>query len=171
MSSLLHSAAGGTQGVLVQDDKRSCDEFFFGNDELFQPDQLANLYCSEDPNWGDAAFNTPWWPNVGGLVGDLGADVSMLQRAAWWGDPQVNSGCNGRFSFAGITRTAAGAPLAGATVRCFRTSTDELVAKVTSGANGYYLATTPYGDAHYLTVHASTSPPIAGASVDTLTAG
>ena len=61
--------------------------------------------------------------------------------------------------------------LPNATVRAFRTSSNELVSQVLSDANGYYIATTPYGDGHFLTVHAATVPPVAGASIDTLTPG
>lgn len=170
MSSLVGAAQ--PQFILITNDKRVCDERFFGNDELYFPNIIANFWCNEDADWGVPEFTSPWWPRGGAmLAGDLGADVSMLSSARWWGDPWLLSGCNGRFSFVGITRNQNGAPVDGVTVRCFRTSSNELVASVVSDANGYYLATTPYADAHYLTAHKASSPPIAGATIDTLTPG
>jgi hypothetical protein len=69
----------------------------------------------------------------------------------------------------GVTRDQYGSPLGNCTVRCFRTSSGELVSQVTSDANGNYVATSPYSDQHFLTVHKTLSPDVAGASVDTLT--
>lgn len=171
MSGAIGNALGLGIG-LIPSNASVADELYFGSDELYFPDPVLNLYVKEDPwPWGPAIqFSSPWWPNAGSLGGDAGTN-NLLQQASWWGDPWLYAGCNGRWSFVGITRDSSGNALPFAIVRCFRTSTDELVSKVTSDANGYYIATTPYGDEHYLTVHASTSPPVGGASSDNLTPG
>lgn len=152
-----------------------CDSQWFGGDERFQPDPLLSSFSRARNDtlefFGTYSWASPWWPAGGMFVGDAGADVSMLDGADWWGDPWILSGCNGRLAFVGITRTASGVPVGGMTVRCFRTSSVELVSTVLSDANGYYVATTPYADGHFLTTHKATSPPIAGATIDTLTPG
>lgn len=157
--------------VLSRQDLRAGDEAYFSSEDWCLPQVIADVLRPEEPVYG-IGFINPWWPAGTGFLGDQGVDLSLIPDASWWGDPWASVGaCNGRLSFVGITRDANGKPLPNATVRCFRTSTNELVATVTSNANGYYNATTPYGDAHFLTVHAATSPPVAGASVDTLTPG
>ena len=115
-------------------------------------------------------YVNPWWPNAGNLLaGAFGAgDGQIHNYAPWWQEPWVRSGCNGRLAFVGYTRDAYGSPLGGVTVRLFRTSSDVLVAKVVSDANGYYTATSPYLDAHYMVVHKTGTPDVAGASVDTI---
>ncbi len=157
--------------VLGRQDLRAGEDAWFSSEDWCQPGVIADMLRPEEPIYG-AGFVGPWWPAGTGFVGDQGADLSLLPDSSWWADPWINyGGCNGRFSFIGITRDANGNVLPNATVRAFRTSTNELVAKVTSNANGYYNATTPYADGHFLTVHAATSPPVAGASIDTLTPG
>lgn len=166
----------GWGNVVRPDDNSNCDEAFFGNDELFFPDPLLATFDFARNDIADVlgawGFRTPWWPKHSGFAGDLAADVAVIDRAPGTRDNVwLLSGANGRYAFAGITRDANGTPLPNCTVRCFRTSTDELVSKVTSDANGYYLATSPYSDAHYLTVHCSTPSSTGGASSDNLTPG
>lgn len=168
MSANLGNALG-LGNVLSQPNRQHCDEDFFGNDELFFPDPWANLYAREDVWFGVATFRTPWWPSTAAnmFLGDQSADISMLSdRIYRYSDPWPNlpGGANGRLGFVGYTRDAYGSPLANCTVRCIRTSTNELVSQVTSNANGFYIATTPYSDAHFLVVHATG---VAGATVDT----
>lgn len=110
-------------------------------------------------------FRSDWWPAGTGLVADGGISDVMTGYGAF--DPYPVSGCNGRLLFNGITRDQHGSPLANCTVRCYRTSTHELQDVVTSDVNGAYRLTTPYSDAHFLTVHGSS---VAGASIDTVTA-
>ena len=118
-----------------------------------------------------ANYATPWWPGTRGFLADTGLDDMMLTSVGW-GWEWTLSGCNGRLGFKGITRDQYGSPLGGCTVRLFRTSTDELVAKVTSDpSTGAFIATTPYADGHYMTVHKAGTPDIAGASVDTIIPG
>lgn len=82
------------------------------------------------------------------------------------------SGCNGRLAFVGVARDFNGSPIPAAKVRCFRTSSVELVSSVVCDANGHYVATTPYVDGHFLVVHGlSGSTPVSGASIDTVIPG
>lgn len=167
MSGLISSAFP----VLSCQDLRAGDEAFFSSENWCLPQVIADVLRPEEPVYG-IGFVNPWWPAGTGFLGDQGADLSLIPKQSWWGAPWVSVGaCNGRRAFVGITRDANGSPIAGATVRCFRASSDELVSKVTSDANGRYEATTPYADAHYLTVHLASSPPVAGATIDTLTPG
>lgn len=116
-------------------------------------------------------FYTPWWPTRGGaLLADTGiSDVLRGVEVAL--DLYPVAGCNGRFGISGITRDQYGSALGLCTVRLFVTATDELVARVTSDANGAFIATSPYGVGvpHYMTVHYGGT--VAGASVDTLIPG
>lgn len=163
---------GALSSVALLDypDKRHQDEYFSDNEDLFMP----GIVLSYDWNAVIEAsgFCSPWWPSAGnlmtgGLAGDV--DTGVMRRSAQHSDMWRSFGTNGRLAFVGFTRDSAGAPIAGCTVRAFRTSTDELVSRVTSDANGRYEATSPYLEAHYITVHKTGSPDIAGASVDTLT--
>jgi hypothetical protein len=162
VSSLVN--VSGTLRVIVSD-RDAGDPWFHSSENRLLPEILVMLpdeYMLE-------AFRSPWWPSRSSMMaGWDGVDnvLTAEQRYAW---PRVVSGCNGRLGFVGYTRDQYGSIVANCTVRCFRTSTDELVAKVTSDANGLYYATSPYSDAHYLTVHKSGTPDIAGASIDTLT--
>lgn len=173
MSGYIGNALLGTT-LLVPDDKRAMEDDWGAGDDCFFPDPLCNLYMRSDLFYGTPSFRTAWWPCNGGLMpGDLGLDVSMLQEVAWWGDCWGNlpGGCNGRLVFIGVTRDANGTPIGGATVTLIRTSTREVVSIVTSNANGRYVATTPYGDQHFLTMHYAGPPAIAGASIDSLLPG
>lgn len=141
------------------------DDPWWGNEDLFPGPGIMSLQ-NREVVLGTPGDATPWWPRRGSLMGGFdGVDEnSMLARAAWWGDPWLLSGASSRLAFVGITRDQYGSPLAGCTVRCFVTSTDELVAKVVSDANGAYTATSPYNVDHYLVVH-SADGTVAGASV------
>lgn len=147
------------------------DDFWFGNEDLVPGPCLTQLQNRECV-LGQPSDATPWWPRRGNLMGGWdGVDENtILARNPWWGDPWVLGGRNGRLGFVGVTRDQYGSPLGGCTVRCFVTTTDELVARVVSDAAGNFIATTPYGGtAHYLTIH-SADGSVAGASVSTLQA-
>lgn len=160
MSGFVSTNATGMP-VLGADDVRHADPFYFGIDDLVQPEPTIELRWTSEPEV--RGFQSLWWPGSSGMLGDAG-DVGVTQ-STWWGFPWTVSGCNGRLGFVGYTRDQFGSPLANCTVRCIRTLTNEIVSTVTSDANGYYIATTPYSDAHILTVHGAN---VAGASVDTL---
>lgn len=119
---------------------------------------------------GTPYYQNIWWPGTTGILGDdAGFGIDDMSLPVWWDMPWRVSGCNGRFAFAGITRDAFGTPLPGCTVRLYRTATNALQAIVTSDPyTGAYIATSPYNDAHFLTVHKASTPPVAGATVDTL---
>lgn len=117
------------------------------------------------------SWRTPWWPTGGALLGDTGLSDVASEDIGWFVEWANRGGCNGRLGFNGVTRDQYGSPLGGCTVRLFRTSTDELVAKVTSDSNGAFLATSPYSDGHYMTVHQAGPPAVAGATIDTIIPG
>ena len=158
--------------VLTWDDKRNQDEAYSDNEDIV-PTPVLYSY-----DWNSTieaiGFVSPWWPNRGPLLGgwgDGGTDAMFLDIAAKHTDMWRSFGSNGRLAFVGYTRDAYGSALGDCTVRLFRTSTDELVSKVQSNANGFYQATSPYLEAHYMTVHKTGTPSVAGASVDTIVPG
>lgn len=169
MSDLVGNAM--PQFVLGQRDYWNGEDYYFGNEDLIPGGGELSMQDREAA-LGAPGYATPWWPRGGTLMGgwDGVGENQLLARNPWWGDPWVISGCNGRLGFVGVSRDQYGSPLGGCTVRCFVASTDELVARVTSDANGNFIATTPYGaTAHYLVVH-SADGTVAGASVANLTA-
>jgi hypothetical protein len=134
------------------------------------PVDLTSAYQGEDQG-----FVSTWWPRRSAIFGAqldgvdeglLGANLLTLPplHSFQW----VSGGANGRLGFVGVTRDAFGSPLGGCTVRCHRSSNGELVSQVTSNEFGAYTATSPYLEAHYLTVHKAGSPAVAGASLDTV---
>lgn len=164
MSDFISSVATGLP-LLGPGDMRHADSWFFGGPDLTPGDGvLANPVWTCDPMRD--GFQSPWWPSQG-LFGDSG-DVTPICSPCVYTCVWVLAGQNGRLAFVGVTRDAYGSPIGGATVRCFRAATDELTAIVTSDPAGNYIATTPYYEAHYLVVHKSGSPDVAGASVATL---
>jgi len=176
MSGLLAQGATGMP-LVTPDDARHGDEDFFGNDDLYQPDPIANYFKREDLWFGVPTFRSPWWPSSqgGAFLGSLGSDVACFSdKFSRWTDSWGNhpGGCNGRLSFVGVTRDQFGSPTGGVTVKLFRTSTDQLVSTVLSDASGNYTITTPYyPDGHYLVCYKTASPDIFGTTVNTLIAG
>ena len=159
------SVFGGS--ILINTDQRAGDEFYFDNEDIVPTPVLLSF------DWRAAieaaGFVSPWWPNSGYMIGGQGYDGDNLYvLPAKHSDMWRSFGSNGRLAFVGYTRDAYGSPLGNCTVRCFRSSTDVLVSRVTSDATGYYQATTPYGgEGHYLVVHGPGSV-VAGASIDTI---
>lgn len=176
MSGFVSPVATGLP-LLVRDDARHGDEDFFGNDDLFRPDPIANYYVREDLWFGVRTFRTPWWPTsqAGAFISDAGSGTSLLydkiqRRSDIWGN--LPGGANGRLAFVGITRDQYGSPVGGVTVKCYLTSTDQVTASVVSDGNGNYTITTPYyPDGHYLVCYKTASPDIFGTTVNTLIAG
>lgn len=152
--------------ILDANDVRNCDEIYFGNDDELFPAMLLDTTWNYDIEY--KGFATPFWPACGGFADPCGFD-NCLTGATRWADPWYALGANGRLGFVGYTRDQYGSAIGGCTVRCFNTATNELTAQVVSDSNGFYIATTPYADGHYLVVHKSGSPDIAGASISTLT--
>ena len=164
MSSFVSPVATGLP-LLAQDDKRAGDEYFFDNEDMIAQAVLFSV------DWRGvlehAGFCSPWWPFRGYLIGDgVSGFVPLLDLGARHADIWRAFGANGRLGFVGYTRDQYGSTLGGCTVRCFLASTSELVSQVTSDASGFYIATTPYAGAHFLTIHGSG---VAGASIDTIT--
>ncbi len=155
------------QFILRAADQSHGDEAFFDNEDLIGQAVLLSF------DWRAvieaAGFVSPWWPWGGIIGGAYGFDGDNLtQLSPRHSDIWRSFGANGRLAFVGYTRDQFGSPIGGVTVRCFRTSTDEMVSKVTSDDNGFYIATSPYSDAHFLTVHKAGSPDLSGSSVDTV---
>lgn len=153
--------------ILATDDRRSHDEQWHNNEDLFTPPVLWDLTWQDENVW--AGWQTPWWPSMSclGVGRDNLTETGLIVAPGGWADPWTWSGASSRLAFVGITRDAAGSALGTCTVRCIRTSTDEMVSKVTSDANGAYIATTPYSDAHFLVIH-NAAGDRAGASVNTI---
>ncbi len=154
------------QNIITRNDLRATDDFYFGREDLVQPQPLLNL-DNQDSDWA-GNWTTPWWPAHGTIMNgwDGVPENTLLQTNPWWATPWDDSGsCNGRLGFVGYTRDAYGSVLGGCTVRCFRASTNELMSMVVSDANGFYIATTPYYESHYLVVHPA--DPLLGAGATT----
>lgn len=114
------------------------------------------------------SFETEWWPKGGGLVGDLGPDVGLLE-AAWWGEYDPAAGAASRYGFVGVTRDVNGTPVGTCVVKLFRTSDDVLLDTTTSDSDGNFLLNTAYyPDAHYIYSHKSGSPDIDGVTPNNL---
>lgn len=117
-----------------------------------------------------ASFRTLWWG--GGIASDMtpvfGADPCCPNHP-WARFDQVGPGGSSRFAFVGVTRDSVGAPAGNCSVKLFRTSDDALIDKTVSDLYGNFLLNTPfYPDQHYIVAHKTDSPPINGASVNTL---
>lgn len=114
------------------------------------------------------SYETEWWPKGGGLCGDLGADVGLLE-AAWWGEYDPAAGAASRFGFVGVTRDANGSAVASCVVKLFLTATDALLDSTTSDPSGNFLLNTPfYPDTHYIVSHKSGAPDVDGVTTNTL---
>lgn len=168
MSAFVSSVATGFP-LIVPTDLRGMDDEWTRNDDV-QPAPEGSLLCTVSDFLDVADYTTGWWPASGGMVADTGmSDVrgqfeSPSQRI--W---QIAGAANGRLSFSGVTRDQYGSAIGSCTVRCFRLSTLELTAQVISDAStGAFIITSPYSEAHFLTVHLTSTPSIAGATVDTL---
>ncbi len=147
----------------MPEDKRLLSEYYGG--ESFIPTPVVlDIFMGEERVFAFGYVN-PWWPAATNLL-DSGGTLSDIIDSVWFLSPYPVSGANGRLGFVGVTRDQYGSPLGNVTVRCYLTSSAELVSTVLSDADGQFTITTPYGGAHYLTTHATG---VAGATVDTLT--
>ena len=152
---------------LNADDQRGRDEFL-GNDFVYaQPCPIYPVAWTIESEF--RGWRTPWWP--GGSSLDMGMDGfganQLMAENVWWGGFWEVSGSPARRVYLGVTRDQYGSALGNCTVRCVRTSTNEVVGQVTSDANGLYNVGTPYDDAHIIVVHSSDGLQ-GGASVSTL---
>lgn len=171
MTMFVNGSVGLPVTIHAANDYRVCDSLWFGRRSRAPDKLLLTTEMRVADNAPDAfRYQTRWWPNSGKILGGWSgsADDAFLNRASAWKNPRVERGCNGRLGFVGYTRDQYGSALGGCTVRLYRVSTEEQVAKVTSDANGLYFATTPYGDAHFLVIHNAAGDQ-AGATANTLT--
>ena len=136
-----------------------------------QAELQAEEFYGADPanvdNWriDDLAFS-PLWPGRSGFCGE--SEPLIAAPPAWMSGGLV-AGAMNALGFSGVTRDGNNTPVAGMTVRLFRTSDSALVATTTSRYDGSYNVSTPYaGQDHFITCHKAGSPEIAGASQSTL---
>lgn len=158
--------AGPAQLLIGASDERAAGEWFRNDEDLFLPRLVPKTWEKF------SGFASSWWPHRSGFLGGEsdpfdGCDNSGTQHADMW----TRSGCNGRLAFVAFSRDENGNVVAGCTIKCFRTADDSLQASVLSDANGYYQATTPYYEAHYLVIQMPTTPPRSGASLNTILPG
>lgn len=170
MTKFINGSVGLPVTIHSANDYRACDSQRFER----RSSAPVNLLLAYDMRVADNAqdsflYQTRWWPKSGMIIGGWSgsADDAFLNKSPSWNNPRVERGCNGRLGFVGYTRDQYGSVLGGCTVRLYRVSTEEQVAKVTSDANGLYFATTPYSDAHFLVIHNSGGDQ-AGATANTL---
>lgn len=116
-----------------------------------------------------ALYTSDYWPRSG-LVGNLGLDVSILERTTPWKFPQPYGGAASRYGFVGVTRDQYGTAIPSCVAKLYRTSDDSLQDTTTSDATTgeFLLNTFYYPDAHYIVAHKAGSPDVDGASVNTL---
>jgi hypothetical protein len=72
--------------------------------------------------------------------------------------------------FSGFSLTNIGGVLAGCDVVLYRTDTDAVVTRFTTGADGSWLMNSNNSGAHYLVAYKAGSPDVAGTTLDTLLA-
>lgn len=132
---------------------------------------------ADAPNPWHESFDAPYataralWPSGSCLMQGDGAsgwsgDAATGFSGDWSPWVGVTKGSNSLKYVLGQAKDSGGTGVSGATIKLFRTSTDELVSTVGSDAQGYYAAPTPYsGESHY---SVATGTGIAGVTVNTL---
>ena len=164
MSSLI-----GTQGqvfALGKDDHTGLDRWW-GDQDLWQPPIITHIDGVDD--YDDVNWTTPWWPRTGNLFGGFnGGEDWLIGAGARYSETWTKSGVNGRMIFLGYTRDVYGSVLPSCLVKLFRTADNVLQDSGASDVNGLYRLTTAYYEAHYLVIHKSGSPEVAGATISTL---
>lgn len=165
MSSFIGNASGGTAGVGT-----------FAADDM----RLWPVWAKADTDWIDKTaafrandFSNPRWPGSGRLDAS-GND--MLQSVSY-GQPELTSGAVSRVMFAGVSRDQYGSVLVSCTLKLFKTADgnwpgtkdlkmDEGVSDALSGA--FILMSPYYPDTHFITLHKTGTPDVAGCSINTL---
>jgi hypothetical protein len=112
------------------------------------------------------SYATPFWPTRSGFIGDMGADVGLLESD--WYETEDAGGTTSMFGYQGTTRDVNNSPLGNATVKLFRTSDDsKVLADVVSAADGTFVAPTPYYEPHWLRMSKAGSPDVQCTTVST----
>ena len=114
------------------------------------------------------SYHSPWWPRSA-FMGDMAVDIGP-NKVKGWLILQSTKGMNSRLGYMGVTRDVNNSPLLSATVKLFRTSTDEKVSTdiVSDALSGEYVISTPYYEAHWLKVEKNGSPNVQGVSVNNI---
>lgn len=92
----------------------------------------------------------------------------MIAEAKWYEQPEITSGISSRLGIVGITRDRYGTPLAGCTVRVFRSSDGALVNETVSDANGAFIGNVYDGSTYFLVTYKAGVPDVFGTTVNTL---
>jgi hypothetical protein len=162
MSSFMGNAGNGTAGIdtsLTADDYRIWPEYADSDGQMFTP---MCIWSGGEQYW------TAWWPGAVGMDASGGEWLIPI----WFDHPEMVSGSVGRFGFIGVTRDAYGTAVGGATVKLYRTSTDEVVCVATSDPLGNFGVTTQYyPNAHYMVAYKSGVPDIEGTTTNNLIPG
>jgi hypothetical protein len=112
-------------------------------------------------------YTNAYWP-LSGFVGDMAIDVSML-IARTYEEEEPTAGTSSRFAVVGVIKDKFLTPVSGATVKLFRTATDEKVSEgTTDGGGNYVLDTQFYPDTHWVKAKKVGVPDQQGVTVDTL---
>jgi hypothetical protein len=164
MSYLIGAANHIALGTALWDEDRA---------SLFWDPQYGYCYHGRGPQ-GRAKF-FELWPPPRMSCGDPTSASPLLGTdsgdSGAWSPWQI--GASGKRSYVYITGQCldgTGAPLAGATVKGFRTSDSLYVGQTTSDSNGNYSLGSPYvGVNHYLVAYEAGSPDVLGTTVNTLT--
>jgi hypothetical protein len=108
------------------------------------------------------------WPRSRLQGADI-VNIAPIWNLIWYEWIQGVSGAESKFMVTGIAKDNTGTALSGATVKLYRTSTDEMVGTATSAADGAYWVGTPYTGNHYAVAYKAGSPDVTGATVNTVT--
>lgn len=115
----------------------------------------------------ESNYDTEWWPSGDLLGGALEGMTTSVQAS--WTQVYITSGASSAFGVVGVTVDQYGSPIAGCTVKLFRTANDVKIDEVTSGPDGAFtLRTSYYPDLHYWVAFKAGSPNVQGVSSPTL---
>lgn len=138
----------------------------------YDDDRLAQYWWYSKFEWNISTRRL--WPSTRMYGSDGRVSTAPMNSAPniwdWkiWGDTDAGAGQR-RNTITGIT-TGAGGPIASATVKLYRTLTDEVVDTVISNSVGSYVATSPYGsEAVYARGHITATTDLDGTTTQTLT--
>jgi hypothetical protein len=138
------------------------------DDRLHHTDYKSVQVDQRDPNVSGVNF---LWPRSSFQGAQNGMAQPLITEAAhqmWEWDVQPTGG-HVRTRVTGVTRNNVGAPLGGATVQLFNTSTGLLVDTVTSDSAGNYTASDPNAVACFAVAYEAGSPDVAGTTKNNIT--
>jgi hypothetical protein len=161
------NASLGVQ-IMSRDDQRTTGPEWVGIDQPAEFPFPVFLPEYDPVGFGKASYGGAWWPADDVCVGDTGGAVSGVIGGCSWGTYATVSGANARLAIVGYARGYDGSPIAGVTVKLFRTTDDSLQCTQVTDGNGAYTLTTPYADGHYVTMYKAGPPDYCGTTINTL---